>query len=94
MNGPLDKSEQVYEILEYWFCTKYMEKDKSEHVKELEDENNLEKKEDAGFNSHRPVQICAKPEVPELPPDNYWDRHTTINPKAVQKWFMGGDDQD
>ena len=31
----------------------------------------------------------------ELLIDNlYWDRHSSVNSKALMKWFMGGDDID
>ena len=26
--------------------------------------------------------------------DGYWDRHSSVNTKALNKWFMAGDDQD
>ena len=25
-------------------------------------------------------------------PEGYWDRHTSMNQKAISKWFMSGDE--
>ena len=72
-----------------------MEKDKNDHVRELEDVSSLEKKEDAGFGPQNDLHCVRTPMVePEPIPEGYWDRHSSINLKAVNKWFMGGADQD
>ena len=51
LNGPLPsapETDQIYEILEFWFCTTYTEWDRTNHVKPLgELAPSLEKKDEA-----------------------------------------------
>ena len=62
LNGVLPsapETDQIYEILEFWFCTTYTEWDRSDHIRPLEELTlmSFEKKHDEAVTAQEPADI-------------------------------------
>lgn len=96
----------IYEILEFWLCSSYDEKDKNSFIKSI---NNIEmsklsepktinkkkiKMETNKKNNKNETELKTVTEILNPKESIKWDRHTSVNPTAIARWFLGDSEQD